>query len=93
MQSEDFNCDVIDKMNSSSFSSSIANDFPKNLMIISRIISKLVTPHIYSYYEEHAIVFVSTPLLNVITKIKLFFESSTQDIIESINTSAICNEV
>jgi len=62
-------------------------------MIISRIISKLVTPHIYSYYEEHAIVFVSTPLLNVITKIKLFFESSTQDIIESINTSAICNEL
>lgn len=93
MNKENENVDEVDMSDFPSFSSLIGDDFPKNLMIASRIISKLVTPHIYSFYEEHAILFVSMPLLNTIKNIKLFLETSNQNIVKSINTSVVCNEV
>lgn len=85
--------DDIDNIDLALLPSSIAEYFPRNLMIVSRIISKLVTPHIYSLYEERVVTFVSSPLLNAIKNIKLFYETSSQNIIQSINTSAMCNEV
>jgi hypothetical protein len=69
-----------------------SNEFSSSVMVLSRIIFKMTSDHIYSFYENQLLTNLACPFLHAIQKIKILFDSNEQNL-KSIQTSELCSEV
>jgi hypothetical protein len=69
-----------------------SNEFSSSVMILSRVIFKMTSDHIYSCYESQLLTNLALPFLQAIQKIKILFDSNDENL-KFIQTSELCSEV